>query len=179
MFEPGRASFTEPGESTPDATFFGAIGARLGVTGPGGDALRLYDGSRLEQAEGTETTPGLEHEPDLFRFELANPTAPAFVPSPLPGVDLANDADPSLRDSFVLEGSVEEERLAGAVSLGDFNGDSFNDLLVYGEKGSYVLLGPVELDSVTSIEEAADIIVSRGRRPCRGAHGRRHRRRTR
>ncbi|HXW10359.1 MAG TPA: hypothetical protein VD737_07075, partial [Steroidobacteraceae bacterium] len=145
----------------------GALGLRngidralLGVTGPAGDALRLYPGERLEQATGTEETPGLEEEPDLWRFELANPTAPGFVPSPLPGVDLANDFTPNLRDAFVLEGAQEEERLAGSVSMADFNGDSFNDLLVYGDKASYVLLGPVELDSVESIAQAADIVIA-------------------
>ncbi|HXW10466.1 MAG TPA: LamG-like jellyroll fold domain-containing protein, partial [Steroidobacteraceae bacterium] len=79
VFEPGRASFTDPGEATPDATFFGSLGLRtgtdgesralLGISGPAGDALRLYDGERLGLAEGTEETPGLENEPDLWRFE--------------------------------------------------------------------------------------------------------------
>ncbi|MGI9332597.1 MAG: LamG-like jellyroll fold domain-containing protein, partial [Gammaproteobacteria bacterium] len=170
VFEPGRASFTDPGTSTADSTFFGSLGVRTGtdgeardllaVTGPAGDALRLYDGGKLQPAEVSDATPGLAETPELFQFELANPTAPGFIPGPPPGVDLANDAEPSLRDAFALEGAIENERLQGAVSLADFNGDGFNDLLVYGDNGSYVLLGPVELDDVADVVETADIIIS-------------------
>ena len=170
VFEPGRASFSDPGEETPDAIFFGPLGERtgtdgltrvlLGVTGPAGDALRVYNGGKVAPADLSDGASGLAERPDLFEFELANATAPGFVSIPPPGLDLSNDADLSLRNAFVLEGRVEEEHLSGSVHLADFNGDGFGELLVFGDKGSYLILGPVELGDVKDVAVFADVLIA-------------------
>src|SRR5690606_40546344 len=74
-------------------------------------SLRLYNGEKLQENDGSGTLPETNLPQRLHVFELANPTAPGFLASPPPGVDLANDADPSLRDAFVMEGRSEERRV--------------------------------------------------------------------
>lgn len=170
ILEPGRASFTDPGEQTPESIYFGSLGSRegtdgeirslLGVSGPAGDALRVCDGIHLTEAATSDSGAGLALPEDLYAFELATAFAPGVLLTPPPGVDLANDADPNLRDAFAVLGTEEEEGLSGGVAMADFNGDSFNDFLIYGTKGSYVLLGPVELSDIEDAALYADIIIS-------------------
>jgi len=168
-FEPGRASFVDPGSVVPDALFFGPLGVRtgadgvartlLGVSGPAGDALRAYDGGRLGPAQ--ESTVRLEpgRDPTPYRFQLARPAVPGFLAAPPPGISLSDEARPALRDAFALAGAAQEEQLSGSLSLADFNGDGFGELLVYGDRGSYLHLGPVTLDDVTDVARAADILI--------------------
>jgi hypothetical protein len=96
---------------------------------------------------------------DLFTFELAKPIAPSVGPEPPSGVNLSADAEPRVDDAFALEGVSEDGALSMAVELPDFNGDRIPDLLVAGADASYVLLGPVELDSIEDVEELADFII--------------------
>ena len=169
VFEPGRASFSDPGTEQVNSIYFGPLGLRvdgdgqertlLGISGPAGDALRVYDGALISSAENTVLPPILLQEPELFVFDLANATAPGFVSTPPSGVDLANDAAPDLRDAVGLEGRFAEEHLSGSVSMPDFNGDGFNELLVFGDRGSYLLLGPVELGDMTDVAPIADLII--------------------
>ncbi|NWG14669.1 MAG: hypothetical protein HXY20_14165, partial [Acidobacteria bacterium] len=169
IIEPGRASFVTPGSTFPQALYFGPVGdvleegkqahGLLGVSGPAGDSLRIYDGTDLAPADLTLPATGLPLAPELFQWQIANPTAPGFFQTPPPGVDLANDAVPNIRDAFGLEGTSENERLSQALSLADFNGDSVGELLVSGEKESYLLLGPVELNDLSDIEDIADVII--------------------
>ncbi|HEY4633689.1 MAG TPA: PA14 domain-containing protein, partial [Candidatus Limnocylindrales bacterium] len=167
VIEPGRARFGAPGTLALDTTFFGAAGERTGVDGVTrtllavsglGDGLRIYDGVKLQPAEG-EAAPVLLVAPEPYEFKLADPTAPGFLIPPPPGVDLANDANPRARDSFALEGAVEDGRLGRNFALADFNGDTLPELLVHGEAGTYVLFGPVELDDRFPVEEEADLFI--------------------
>ena len=171
VFEPGRASFASPGTMLPDSVFFGpAVEHRgtdgitrmlLAVSGPAGEGLHVYDGQKLALAPvTTEAAPALAHEPEMFVFPLANPTAPGSVAAPLPGVDLANDASPRLRDAFALEGTGENEHLSQSISLADMNGDGYGELLVHGDTASYLLLGPVELDAVSDVAQFADVVIA-------------------
>jgi ELWxxDGT repeat protein len=169
IIEPGRASFVGPGSTKPQALYFGPLGevvetggqthTLLGVSGPAGDSLRVYDGTDLAPADETLPATGVPLAPELFQWQIADPTAPGFFQTLPPGVDLANDAAPSVRDAFGLEGTSENERLSQAVSLADFNGDGVGELLVSGEKESYLLLGPVELDDLSDIADIADVII--------------------
>ncbi len=171
VFEPGRASFASPGTTLPDSIFFGpAVEHRgqdgitrmlLAVSGPAGEGLHVYDGQKLALPQETDqAAPGLAHDPEMFVFPLANPTAPGFVAAPPPGVDLANDTAPRLRDAFGLEGTTENEHLSQSISLADMNGDGYGELLVYGGTASYLMLGPVELDNLSDVAEFADVIIS-------------------
>jgi len=99
----------------------------------------------------------LEERP--YRFDIAPPKLPGVGPRVIPGIDVATDAAPALRDSYALRGDAENEGLSSAVQLADFNGDGQSDLLVHGEEGSYVLLGPVELNGVTDVREEADLFI--------------------
>ncbi len=169
VIEPGRAVFFAPGVS-PSSVFFGAAlehteadgvtRTRLGVTGLFGDSLRIYDGSTFAPANEAEAAPaGLAHERRLFVLPLATPVPPGFVPAPPPGVDLANDGAPSVRDAFQLEGASQNEHLARSQSVADFNGDGYNELLISGDTASYLFLGPVRIDDIYDVASQADVIV--------------------
>ena len=176
VFEPGAASFANAGTNKPQSLLFGPVGnffgqdasgtphttSTLAIAGPAGDALRLYSGEHLFDAKPAvgpdPSAPQLP--PRLFQFALATPKAPGNGPAPTPGINVSTDSAPSLRDSFGLTGSNALDGLSGTVALGDFNGDGINDVLVYDKTASYVLLGPVQLNSVADISDQADIIIS-------------------
>ncbi|HEX7096317.1 MAG TPA: hypothetical protein VF183_10570, partial [Acidimicrobiales bacterium] len=171
VIEPGRASFASPGTTAPDSIYFGAAVEHLGddqvtrtllaVSGPAGDALRLYDGQQLARRQLSEdSATGPAHDPEPFVLPLATPIAPGSVSAPVSGIDLANDAAPQLRNAFALEGTSENEHLSESISLADFNGDGFGELLVHGDAASYLLLGPVGLSDVSDAVQAADVIIA-------------------
>ena len=168
VFEPGRARFSTPGALAPASILFGPVGDRtsdgltrtlLALSGPGGDGLAIFDGKNLTDADETEPAPPAAAPTEVYQFELTDPTAPGFIQSPPPGIDLANDSNPSPRDAFVLEGSEQNEHLGPSQALADFNGDSFSDLLIQGDAATYVLFGPVQVDDRLSIAEEADLVV--------------------
>ena len=168
VIEPGRAAYFAPGLA-PSSAYFGAalehVGddgvtrTLLGASGPFGDSLRLYDGSKIAPANESEAAPGLAQEKRLFVLPLATPVPPGFVPTPPPGVDLANDGSARVRDAFQLEGTSQNEHLAGSQSVADFNGDGFSELLISGDAASYLFLGPVELADIYDVEAQADVII--------------------
>ena len=164
--DPWVVTFIDPGnQDVAEMTFNGdgllpAPHTLLAVTGPAGDSLRLYDGTKFGVVDGADVSAaGLEFDRDLFVLPLATPVPPGFVPSPPPGVDLANDSNSIIRDAFVLEGVDQNERLANSQALPDFNGDGFGELLITGEKASYLFLGPVQLDDIHDVESQADVII--------------------
>ena len=170
VIEPARASYSAIGSTDPQPLYFGPLGTftaaghtytRLGISGPAGEALHVYSGDRLGpvQPSAIAATPALL-DVDRYRFDLATPTLAGVGPRVVPGIDVATDANPALRDAFALRGESENEQLSQAVKLADFNGDRESDLLVSGLDASYVLFGPVRLDDVTDVREEADIIVS-------------------
>ena len=176
VIEPGRASYVQSGQ--PESLFFGPLGTlevtegegedavtttftKLANAGPAGDSLRFYEGNDLGPVQqgdvvGAETL--LDARP--YRYDFATPVGPNVGPREVPGINVATDANPFLRDAFALRGDVEQEALGGVVPLEDFNGDGQPDLLVFGEEASYILLGPVDLSTVIDIREEADIIIS-------------------
>ena len=168
VIESGRAAYFAPGFA-PSSAYFGAAlehtdqhgvtRTMLGVSGPFGDSLRLYDGAKLAPADESEAAPGLAHERKLFVLPLATPIPPGFVPAPPPGVDLANDATPSVRDAFQLEGGTQNEHLGASQSVADFNGDGYDELLISGDTASYLFLGPVQIDDIYDVASQADVII--------------------
>jgi len=175
VIEPGRASFVTQGATVAQPLFFGVFGdvaGDIGVppvagahdllafAGPGGDALNVYDGSLLGPVVEADVAAALPGPAEIYSFGLANPTAPSFVKAPPTGVDLANDADPNLRQSYALEGASENSRLSGSSFVADFNGDGVGELIVTSNAATYVLFGPVELDTIADIEDEADLIIA-------------------
>ena len=59
----------------------------------------------------------------------------------------------------MLEGTSEDARLNATRSIGDINGDGFEDLLVAGDSTSYILLGPVKLTGVDDVAIRAEIKI--------------------
>ncbi|XZE56469.1 PKD domain-containing protein [Planctomycetaceae bacterium SH139] len=62
-------------------------------------------------------------------------------------------------EAFGFEGATANERLSTLRTIGDFNGDGYEDFIASSDTTSYVLLGPVQLDSIERIDQVADIII--------------------
>ncbi len=58
-----------------------------------------------------------------------------------------------------LESTTGAAQLSNILSIGDFNGDKFEDFIAVSATKSYILLGPVALTSIENIEQAADMII--------------------
>ena len=58
-----------------------------------------------------------------------------------------------------LESTTGAAQLSNILSIGDFNGDKFEDFIAVSATKSYILLGPVTLTAIENIEQAADIII--------------------
>ncbi|MBL8535175.1 MAG: FG-GAP repeat protein, partial [Betaproteobacteria bacterium] len=169
QFEPGRATYSTAGTVASQPLLFGGADVvnvdgvnytRLAIAGPGGDSLRLFVGTDLGEptpADQGEILSRLPAKP--YVFQLATPLPPSTGPREIPGVDLANQSSPQMRDAFALAGDLENEGLSRAVHLTDFNGDRTEDLLLTGTEGSYVLLGPVEIGSIDNVIDLADVFI--------------------
>ncbi|MEZ6133641.1 MAG: Ig-like domain-containing protein [Pirellulaceae bacterium] len=59
-----------------------------------------------------------------------------------------------------LAGQNENDRLSNFASIGDFNGDGYEDFVAGGTASSYVLFGPVELDGISSVVDEAGLVIS-------------------
>lgn len=95
--------------------------------------------------------------PELFEYDLATPLLPAAPERP--GVTVIDPGTSSLDDAFGFEGDGEGEQLSQFESIGDFSGDMIDDYLVRGADRSYLLFGPVVIDDLQNIEDAAAIVV--------------------
>ena len=51
------------------------------------------------------------------------------------------------------------EHLSKSQSIGDFNGDGYEDTLVFGDEAAYVLLGPVKLDDIDDVSSRSEIRI--------------------
>ena len=124
-----------------------------------GGALHAYLGRNPQPA--APPPPGdvsrLPSEP--FVFGLATPLQPV-VADPQ-GVTLPRQSPTPIAvdRAFALIGSRSNEQLGQSRSVGDVNGDGFDDLLVSGISANTILLGPVELDTAESVASRANIKV--------------------
>ncbi|KAA1258981.1 Bifunctional hemolysin/adenylate cyclase precursor [Rubripirellula obstinata] len=91
---------------------------------------------------------------------LATPVVPSPPSTDPPGLDLRSPT--RLRDAVTIEGTAEGDRLSGARSIGDVNGDGIEDVVIEGVSASYVYFGPFDLDGIQSVEQFANLII-RGR----------------
>jgi len=164
VIEPAVPAFADP--DVPGAPveirprLFGAPGdvdgdglADLAIADAVGGSVHVLFGKAPADPPVTVASGGVAR--DDFVFELATPTV-----APVGGVDLGGDPDDiTLDEAFLLAGVATDDRLARAQSIGDFNGDGVDDLLVAGETDSYVLLGPVVLSGRHDVSTRAAMIV--------------------
>src|SRR5258706_3730182 len=60
---------------------------------------------------------------------------------------------------FSVDGLLGREGLARVQAIGDINDDAFGDFLIQGTTSAYILLGPVKLDSIQTIDLVTAILV--------------------
>jgi Ca2+-binding RTX toxin-like protein len=94
---------------------------------------------------------------EAFEFELATPRLTPVISRS--GIDLNEPAEASILAAFRVEGLEDRERLGNSQSIGDYNGDGLDDLLMWGSERAYVQLGPVKFDGVDRADERAEIII--------------------
>ena len=94
-----------------------------------------------------------------FAFALATPLPPVVADPQGVSLPRQSPAPIPVDRAFALIGSRSNEGLGQSRSVGDVNGDGFEDLLVSGISASYILLGPVELDAAESVASRANIKV--------------------
>ncbi|MEQ1825056.1 MAG: SUMF1/EgtB/PvdO family nonheme iron enzyme, partial [Pirellula sp.] len=104
-----------------------------------------------------DTSPFTESA-ELFQVGMAPPLLPGHF---APGARLAipQNGTVSVAQAAGLEGVATNEKLSQSRSIGDINGDSFEDFLLEGGQASYVVFGPVSFEGVNSVRDRADIIL--------------------
>ncbi|MDA1013984.1 MAG: tandem-95 repeat protein, partial [Planctomycetota bacterium] len=132
--------------------------ADFGVADRFGSRSHVFFGKPVNTVVSNGNTTGDDKLPiDPFRVELATPIqSPTIV---RPGIDLHDAGQQDIREAFRLEGTTPEAFLSNSQMVGDFNGDRYDDLLVWGQETAYLLLGPVKLDSIDDITERAEMII--------------------
>ena len=172
VVETARPFFAENATATdlPSGRFFFAgLGNVAGVEGvqldpddfaiadnlPGG-GLHIFAGRELSPNNYPLNAPA--DPDDLYRYALATPLISA-ADDTLSGVDLHDEDTHHIRNAAGLTGSMSGEQLTSPRSIGDVNGDRFEDFLVEGAMKSYVLFGPLSLETLSAIDERADVVV--------------------
>ena len=121
-------------------------GNDFGIADTFGGQTHAYFGRRLQPP--VVPTDG-QLTPSPFAYELAKPIVSNSTSRP--GMDLNDSASPDVRDAFGLQGNASDEELYGSESIGDFNGDGLDDLLVWSNTTAYLLLGPVTLSDMSDV----------------------------
>ena len=161
VFENARPRYAAAGQLTIIPGLFAGLGD---VSGDGiddfafGDTLggkvRVYFGAELTPVAPPETT---AIPPRLFRFTLATPWMGAYTDRT--GLDLNEGGTPDTHDAFRVEGSGRNDHLSQSQSVGDFNRDGYDDLLVWDDHEAHLLLGPVKLSDADPIETRSEINI--------------------
>ncbi len=154
-----------------DDTIRGGTGNDLIVGGLGDDDLfgdgnndRLF-GNHLIDVVDSSYPPALLDSARIepFVYDLATRFS---LPVPgRPGVDLRSGAtiDVTSNAFAVTDFLGSDGTTPGTAELrtiGNFNGDAYDDFIVVGETESYILFGPLQREELQDIEAAADIIVT-------------------
>ncbi|WP_461374552.1 proprotein convertase P-domain-containing protein, partial [Candidatus Aquicultor sp.] len=127
-----------------------------------GAKVHLYYGEALARYAAPEEAVPDKPLPREFVFDLAKPNMGGAASTAYTGIDLEDNdqvAGLDLHDAYALEGSALDEQLSVAQSIGDFDGDGQDDLLVSGAEKSYIFLGPVSLSGLSLVTTAADFII--------------------
>ena len=150
-----------------------AHGKRLPIT-VGGNGILEFVGFRDGQTSGeavaplgryqiTTTTafdPPVTDTAAIERFSYLLATAdPDFLP-PVKAYDLSSPVRESVAAAVRLEGDVAASRLDSATTVGDFNGDGFDDALFWDSRHAYLLAGPINVDSgIANVRDRAVTVI--------------------
>ncbi|MBT3201840.1 MAG: hypothetical protein HN350_18210, partial [Phycisphaerales bacterium] len=103
-------------------------------------------------------TPPTDVAPQPHQYEPATPISSVSQPGTVPGLDLS--ASPlDLRQSYWLEGPAGA-KLDNPMNLGDVTGDGIDDIMVSGQLGHYIIIGPLDITGGGEITDEMSIFVS-------------------
>jgi ELWxxDGT repeat protein len=166
VLQPGKPDFILPALSAlmmGNSQQFAGLGD-INADGYSDVALADALGGRLNVYLGQTLTPVSASElagaaPEAYLFDLATPLLPSEQPRS--GLTLPNSSltPLSLGDAFGLSGVDANQELSVLGSVGDINGDGFEDFAASGKSQSYILLGPVELTGLEDVATRAEMIV--------------------
>ncbi|MCA9139509.1 MAG: FG-GAP repeat protein, partial [Planctomycetales bacterium] len=160
VVETGRPLFSHAAVGTPFS--FGSLGNINGdafadfaiADSITGNQLHLFAGQRVFSSPvyvATETN----LFDDLYRFQVALP----WLNNQESGTSIqvvSNESSP-LSTAFPLASITAGETLAGSVSVGDVNGDRFDDVIVFGTDTAWLLFGPVSLSRGANVTDHASV----------------------
>ena len=106
------------------------------------------------------TPPAAAHAGEEFEFDLARPLLETPLPAPSFVLPHASATPLGLGGAPALTGGLPNEGLGSLQDIGDFNGDGFHDFLAIGRQTSYLVLGPVELDSTELASSVATVVLA-------------------
>ena len=162
----------QPVEQQPvdlDRNIFAALDD-IGGSGAADVALTDLVGGKTYVIFGGEIKPfstdsgdvfGFEDPSEPFSFQLATPQFHVSF-SRVTGLDLSSGTEgpfPDISNAFVSEGVRSSAGLSAAQVIGDVNGDGLQDVMVSDSEISYLLFGPVHLDTVHDIRDLANVVI--------------------
>ncbi len=120
-----------------------------------GRNLHIFKGESF--TNNTLATGGFTESSDIYRTELATPlvnnvSTPTVQTIPPSGTT-------SLSNATFHQGSAVNQNLRPARSLGDITGDGVSDFYFQGEGTSFIVFGPLDTSSSSSISDLADIVI--------------------
>lgn len=160
VLEPSDPLF-DPAESAKMAA--GAIASLGDIDGDGRDDLATALIGKLEIVNGRTLSAAVpEIVPysvgETYEFQLAGPIQPN-PGAPPSGIDLAGGASSvDIRQALSIGGAIPGDGISEVGSVGDVNGDGYEDFIVIGANRAFLLPGPVELVENWNVEEAASVI---------------------
>jgi ELWxxDGT repeat protein len=160
ILEPGRPTYSQLADMLLRAGLR-ALGdvnadgiADFGLADNAGGAAHVFFGAPLT----VNTPPPAEPlTPRPYVYDLAKPELTTGAARH--GLDLNEPGQPELAYAFTLLGEDDGRHLVGSQAIGDFNGDYYDDLLVWDDRCAYVLLGPVRLSDNEFIGQRAEIRI--------------------
>jgi hypothetical protein len=96
---------------------------------------------------------------ELFHHGLASPSG-TTNPGPVGPVFI--DGARPITGATSLAGRLPNEMLANSVSAGDVNGDGWEDFVLWGAGGNYLVFGPVRLNASGDVGDLATVLIDSG-----------------
>lgn len=162
VLEPARTQFGISTETTlPDVRSLVRLGdlnndnrGDFGLVDALGSDTHVFFGRAIETVTFATAT---SQAPEEFPFTLSTPRLDIARPRTTLDINAGNGHD--ILQTSRVEGHSDREYLSQTQSIGDFNGDHYEDFLVSGLTFAYVLLGPVKLDAIDDIGSRAEIRI--------------------